>query len=139
MRWLLPFLLLAACSDGRPVQTEMPETADGSWVGQGRDRMCIANKGGTQQVGVITYGEGNNNCSLHATVKPAEHGMLVQAVGDRDCEFVIESDGRTARFPARLPDACDYYCGPTATLSGKSFTSSATASPPVDFAGDPLC
>ena len=139
MRWLLPILLLAACSEGRQAQTDIPVTADGIWLGQGRDRMCVANRGGTWQVGVIAYGEGNNNCSMRAAVKQAEHGMVVQAMGDRDCEFLIESDGKTARFPARLPDACDYYCGPTATLSGKSFTSSPTASPAVDFAGDPLC
>ena len=34
---------------------------------------------------------------------------------------------------------CAYYCGPGASISGKAFTENASASPAVDFAGDPLC
>ena len=88
---------------------------------------------------MIAFGEGDNNCSLKANVVLAEHGSLVEAIGDPACRFFIESDGRVLTFPTKLPAACAYYCGPGASLGGKKFSSSPDAEPATDFAGDPLC
>jgi hypothetical protein len=134
----LPILLLAACSTESETETEAPSRI-GIHAGPGRDRMCIARSGEAWRVGIVTYGEGDNNCTFRGKVVVAEHGMLVEALGDPDCRLLIEKEGETSRIGVPTPEACEYYCGPSATLSGRSFTHAPNASPAIDFAGDPLC
>jgi hypothetical protein len=138
MRFILPAALLVTTSCGQEGPAP-PQAETGNWKGSGRDRLCIAQTKEQWRVGVVTFGEANNNCTLRADVVDAEHGMLVQAIGDPACKFLIESDGLVSTFPARMPGACAYYCGPSASLAGKKFTSSPDAGPATDFAGDPLC
>ena len=131
----LSALLLTACSE----DVVAPSPAAGLFAGTGRDRLCISSAADAYRIGIVTYGEGDNNCTIQTKVTAAGHGSLVDALGDPACKFLIESDGTTLTLPERLPAACDYYCGPTAALAGKKFTRASDTTPATDLAGDPLC
>ena len=140
MRLVLPILLLLSACSKSTQQPDQPEAvATGLFAGKGRDRLCIANGTSGSHVGIVTYGDGDNNCTLKGKVTQAEHGMLVEAVGDPACKLLVESDGETLIVRMPDPKACDYYCAPGATMDDRSFKSDPSASPAVDFAGDPLC
>jgi hypothetical protein len=130
MRWLLPILLLTACS---PEPTE-PAAEHLHYAGAGRDRLCIAGLRG----GFITYGEGNANCSARGRVERSGNRITLMPDGDSDCRIIADLNGDGLRFGARSA-ACAYYCGPGADYAGKHLIDNASASPAVDFAGDPLC
>lgn len=132
MRYLiLTSLLLAACSP------EAPEIPAGRalYAGEGSDRLCLAG----DRAGLITYGKGDANCSVRGRAERAG-AQLVAIVpdGDPDCRIEArEADGSIRLGKAEA--SCTFYCGPGADFAGKAFTKSATASPAIDFAGDPLC
>lgn len=130
MRSLALVLLIAACSP------EAPESPAGRllYAGGGRDRLCLTGQRG----GFIVYGEGNANCSARGRVERSAGRLVLIPDGDPDCRIEATLDGDRLALGQRAP-ACDYYCGPGADFAGRGFTRSATASPPVDFAGDPLC
>lgn len=131
MRILPAFLLLTACSP------EAPELAEERtlYAGQGRDRLCIAG----DRVGFITYGSGDTNCSMQGRISQAgEHLFTIRPLGDADCRIDLIKDSGSVRL-GKMASACAYYCGPGADYAGKAFAKSGTASPAVDFAGDPLC
>ena len=141
MRPFLPiFFLLLACSEQSSQPPDQPEAvATGVFAGKGRDRLCIANEASGSHVGIVTYGDGDNSCTLKGNVTQAEHGMLVEAMGDPACKLLVESNGETLISRVPDPKACEYYCGPGATMADRSFRRDSSASPAVDFAGDPLC
>lgn len=127
---ILPFLLLSACS---------PEAADPPaerllYAGQGRDRLCVAAPRG----GFVVYGQGNANCSARGRIERSGDRLVLIPDGDPDCRIEARLSGGRLAFGPRA-DACAYYCGPGADYAGKVLAKSATASPAVDFAGDPLC
>ena len=133
-RTLLILPLIAACSR-EPAQ---PSLAVGTFAGEGRDRLCIAGEPGAYRAGLIAYGEADSNCSASGRLEQAGTGWALVPKGEGDCRIPVEIDGSSVRI-GQPPAACSYYCGPNAMLGGKSFRSSANASPAVDFAGDPLC
>ena len=141
MRPTLPLaLLLAACSGQSEQKPAQRQAGTGTFAGEGRDRYCIKRSGDDWRVGIVTYGPGNMNCTLKGKVVEAlNHDSLVEATGDKACRFQVTAEGDSLRLPQKLPAACDYYCGPGASLSGKTFKLDPSASPTVDFAGDPLC
>ena len=131
MRCLPLLLLLAACSPDAPE----PPTERTLYAGQGRDRLCIAG----ERIGFITYGQGDANCSVRGRVSRAGEQLLsIIPEGDEDCRIEATQQAGTIRLGRRAA-ACAYYCGPGADFAGKPFASSPSASPAVDFAGDPLC
>jgi hypothetical protein len=127
-------LLLAACSQ----QPAEPSIKSGTFAGQGRDRLCIAGEGGGLRAGLIAYGEGDLNCSASGSLQPAGEGWELVPKGEGDCRIPVEVDGNKVRI-GQPPASCAYYCGPTATMAGKSFDRSDMGSTAVDLAGDPLC
>ena len=130
MRALGLVLLLAACS---PKPAEPP--ADRLlYAGDGRDRLCVAGQRG----GLIAYGEGNANCSARGRIERSGNRLALIPDGDEDCRIEATFSGDSLRFAVRSA-ACAYYCGPGADFAGKALTKSGSASPAVDFAGDPLC
>ena len=131
MRFLPLILLLAACSPGTP--DKAPERA--LYSGEGRDRLCIAG----ERIGFIAYGQGDTNCSVRGRLDRAgEQSLVVIPDGDQDCRIPASQQGDVIRL-GTVKAACAYYCGPGASFAGKRFNKSASASPAVDFAGDPLC
>ena len=131
MRVLPLVLLLAACSQepaDRPAEKML-------YAGEGRDRLCLAG----DRVGFIAYGEGDANCSVRGRIDRAGEQLLtVLPDGDQDCRIELHEQGGTIRIGEAAAD-CSYYCGPGASFAGKGFARSESASPAVDFAGDPLC
>jgi hypothetical protein len=130
MRILVPVLLLAACSPEAP---EEP-TERQLYAGEGRDRLCVAGQRG----GFITYGAGDANCSARGRIERTGDQLALNPDGDSDCRIEAKVSGDRVALGARSA-ACAYYCGPGADYTGKGFAESASASPAVDFAGDPLC
>ena len=133
-------LLLVACSRQPAEQTGPAGTTAGIFSGQGRDRLCIANGAGVTQIGIVTYGEGDYNCTFKGKVgTQGGHEMLVEAIGDPACKLMIQSVGETLTVGVPNAKACEYYCGPTSTMADRSFKRDPSASSVVDLAGDPLC
>jgi hypothetical protein len=135
MRIILPFaLLITACSQ----QPTTPTLATGTFAGEGRDRLCIAGEAGAYRAGLIAYGQGDVNCSAAGHLEPAGASWVLVPKGEGPCRIPIEIQGNVARI-GQLPAECAYYCGPGATMAGRSYNRSDMGSKAVDLAGDPLC
>ncbi len=132
---LLSLLALTGCSKESPAP---PGAPGGTFIGAGRNAMCIAGGRGAQRAGIIVYGEGNLNCSASGTLEVAGGAMTLVPSGDAECRIPITLTAGTMTIGA-LPAACAYYCATGARLDGQAFTGSAEARPVTDFAGDPLC
>ena len=134
--FLVPLLLLAAC--GRDDAEAVPPTEEGSriavYAAQGRDRLCLSAAPGGQ-AGIITFAAtGDNNCSLRGSWTAA----AIRPAGDSACAIPIDRQGDTVTFGTPGP-ACAYYCGPGASLEGKTFVRMDRPAPVADIGGDPLC
>ena len=127
-------LLLAACSQ----QQAEPGVKPGTFAGEGRDRVCIAGEAGALQAALISYGNGDVNCSAAGRLEQAEGNWVLLPNGEGDCRIPLEIQGDAVHV-GQPPAACSYYCGPGATVAGKKFQRSESASKAVDLAGDPLC
>jgi hypothetical protein len=130
MRVLTLVLLLPACSP----ETAEPPAERLFYAGEGRDRFCAEGQRG----GFIIYGDADANCSARGRVERSADRFVLIPDGDADCRIEARLSGDRLAFGARS-DACAYYCGPGADYAGKALTRQASASPAVDFAGDPLC
>ncbi len=142
----LPFLVSAlfvtACGEqDASVATNQPpgaaaaQSATQTFAGQGRDRLCLDERGG--RAGLITYGESDANCSIRGAVQRTGERITIAPDGDQSCQVAGTVAGNRVRLGSRTPE-CAYYCGPTADFSGRSFRA-AEGGPVTDLAGDPLC
>ena len=127
-------LLLAACSQ----EPSQPSLTSGTFAGEGRDRLCVAGEAGAYSAGLIAYGTGDANCSASGALEPAGEGWVLVPRGEGDCRIPLQIEGNTVRV-GEPPAACSYYCGPGASLAGKTFNRSDTGAKAADLAGDPLC
>ena len=129
----LPFLvlLLAACS---PETSQEPPTKERLYAGEGRDRLCI--KG--SRAGFIAFGAGDANCTSRGRLERSGTDAMLLPDGDEDCRVPLQLTDERVTLAA-APAACSYYCGPGASFQGRAFTRSNSASPAIDFGGDPLC
>jgi hypothetical protein len=132
--FILFTLLLAGCSQ----EVDEPPLKTGNFAGQGRDRLCIAGEAGAYRAGLIAFGGGDVNCSIAGRLESAGANWRLTPKGEGACQIPLEIQGDIVRV-GQVPSSCAYYCGPGATLAGKSFSRSEMASKAVDFAGDPLC
>ena len=135
MRPILPLaLLLAACSQ----QPADPSLTTGTFAGEGRDRLCIAGEPGNYRGGLIAFGSGDINCSASGRIEEEGGQLALVPRGEGACRISLSIEGNIVRV-GQVPAACSYYCGPGASLAGKSFNRSDMGSKAVDLAGDPLC
>ena len=130
MRFLPLVLLLASCSQEA---AEAPAER-ALYAGDGRDRLCIAG----DRIGFIAFGEGDSNCSVRGRFERTNGRMIISPDGDADCRIEASQDGDRLVLGDRAA-ACAYYCGPGANFSAREFTRTPSATPAIDFAGDPLC
>ena len=136
---LAPFLLASACSrDELPAaEAEKGEAVVAGYTADGRDRMCLSLRPGGQ-AGVITYAAGSDsNCSMRGTWSDGA-GAAIKPIGDAACSVPVDSEGDVVTLGRPSP-GCAYYCGPGASLEGKTFTRMEKSEPVTDVAGDPLC
>lgn len=126
--------LLAACSQ----EAAPPSLATGTFAGEGRDRLCIAGEPGAYRAGLIAYAQGNANCSTAGRLEQAGASWTLVPKGEGDCRIPVAIDGNVVRI-GQSPAACSYYCGPGASLAGKTYNRADMGAKVVDFAGDPLC
>ena len=135
MRTILPLaLLLAACSQ----QPAEPTLSTGTFAGEGRDRLCIAGEAGNYRGGMIAFAEGDINCSASGRIEPQGGRFALIPRGEGACRIPLTIEGNTVRI-GQPPASCAYYCGPGATMAGKSFDRTDMGAKAVDLAGDPLC
>ncbi|HET9397941.1 MAG TPA: hypothetical protein VFO45_03905 [Sphingomicrobium sp.] len=127
-------LLLASCSQ-QPAQSTL---ATGTFAGEGRDRLCIAGELGAYRAGLIAYAPGDTNCSAAGRLEPQGTGWMLVPKGEGDCRIPLTIDGNSVQV-GQAPAACSYYCGPGATMAGKTFSRTETGAKVTDLAGDPLC
>ena len=130
MRILSIALLVAACS---PEEAEPPAERL-LYASEGRDRLCLAGGRG----GFIVYGQGDANCSARGRIERAGDRLVMVPDGDPDCRIEARLNGDRIALSART-EACAFYCGPGADYAGRGLAKTTSASPAVDFAGDPLC
>jgi hypothetical protein len=136
MRSLIPcFILLAACSQG---QESSLSIATGNFAGEGRDRLCIVGEAGNYRGGLIAFGAGEVNCSASGKIESENGQISLLPRGEGGCRIPISIEGDTARI-GEVPAACSYYCGPGASMAGKSFNRAGAGATATDLAGDPLC
>lgn len=140
MRALLISLtfLLSACGRDDPAASQTAEAVSegspetyASFAGSGRDRLCVG--GPNAAAAVMSYGDGDNNCLVRGRI---EGGALIPN-GDESCRIPVKETGDSIAIGT--PASCAYYCGPGATLAGKTFSRMDKPEPVTDIAGDPLC
>jgi hypothetical protein len=128
-------LLLSACSRG----ADPGSAVVGVYRDPDRDGLCIAREGQGFKAGLITYGDGDTNCSLNGSAEFRGDTLIVTPRGDFACFVEIRITNGVARI-AEQTKACAYYCGPEADYAGRELRKTPDAAIKVtDFTGDPLC
>jgi hypothetical protein len=131
---LLLAMLLAACSDQPAGQSLTP----GTFAAEGRDQLCIAAEGGAMRAGLIAYGQDDVNCSAAGSLQRIGETWVLVPKGEGDCRIPLDIQGNAVRV-GQPPASCSYYCGPGATMVGKTYQRADMGAKAVDLAGDPLC
>ena len=135
MRPILPLaLLLAACSQ----QPAEPTLTAGTYAGEGHDRLCIAGEPGNYRGGLIAFGAGDVNCSASGRIESQGNALALVPRGEGPCRIPLTIEDSTVRI-GQVPTACSYYCGPGASMAGKTYNRVDMGAKAVDLAGDPLC
>jgi hypothetical protein len=136
--FIFPLVLLtAACQQDQTEAGQKAQATSGTtevFASGPGDRLCL--KPGDGQVGIITYAAaGGSNCSVRGRI--AEPG-LIRPNGDEACEITYARTGNTIALK-EVGKSCAFYCGPGASLAGKTFARMDNGGGAVDLAGDPLC
>lgn len=160
---LLLFLLLAACgrddpaandqsapagpagpSAGRSEPRASPKTTlaglyeGGS--GEQKNQMCIVEKGGEAQFGLLVWGGAQSSCMGAGRAVRKGDRLTLTMTGDETCTIEATLTNGAVTLPAKLPLGCAYYCGARATFQSARFERSGDdVSKATDIAGDPLC
>ena len=137
---VIPLLLLTgACQQEAPVTGPGGQQKGGAitvYAGSGRDRLCLAEQGGTASF--ITYAASSDaNCTVQGSWSPAGP-QAIRPNEDRSCSITFNKDGRSVQLLAGGA-GCAYYCGLGASFAGKTFVRMDKPDQVTDFAGDPLC
>ena len=127
-------LILGACSKEVPDQSLTP----GTFAGEGRDRLCIAGGPNNYRAGLIAYGTGDTNCTASGRIDTEGGQIALVPSGDTTCRVPLTIEGNTVRV-GDVAATCSYYCGPGASMAGKTFNRSDMGAKAVDLVGDPLC
>ena len=136
--------LLTGCGRGdQPAAAEQSTEAQAraattlaTYAGEGRNRLCLDERAG--RAAFITYGQGDTNCTVQASVQRAGSAATLIPDGDETCRIELTTAGGTLRLGPASP-ACAYYCGPSASFANAEFRRTPQPQPVTDVAGDPLC
>lgn len=117
---LLPaaaLILVAGCSD----ESAAPLLKQGTYLGGGRNALCISGEAAPQHGAFIAFAPtGDNNCAAQGRVERQAGGWALVPAGEGDCRIPIISNGESLAF-GPVPATCAYYCGPGANFVGQQF------------------
>ncbi|HEX8511926.1 MAG TPA: hypothetical protein VF688_02335 [Allosphingosinicella sp.] len=111
--------------------------------GAQKNQMCIVEKGGEAQFGLLVWGGNQHSCSGAGRAVRKGDRLTLTMTGDETCTIEASLKDGALTLPATLPLGCAYYCGARASFAGARFTKSGSSESDVkkatDIAGDPLC
>ncbi len=111
--------------------------------GTQKNQMCIVEKGGEAQFGLLVWGGNEHSCSGAGRALRKGERLTLTMTGDETCTIDATLRDGVVTLPESLPLGCAYYCGARASFAGASFrksgSSEADAKKATDIAGDPLC
>jgi hypothetical protein len=108
--------------------------------GTPRSQMCIVEKGGKAQFGLVAWGSNLHSCSGAGDVVRSGEKLTLRMAGDETCTIEATLKDGIVTLPATLPEGCAYYCGDRASLARATFTRTGDdVLKAKDIAGDPLC
>ena len=111
--------------------------------GAQKNQMCIVEKGGDAQFGLLVWGGNLHSCSGAGRAVRKGERLTLTMTGDETCTIEAELKDSTVTLPGTLPLGCAYYCGARASLANATFartgTTEADTRKATDIAGDPLC
>jgi hypothetical protein len=111
-----------------------------SGPGAQKNQMCIVEKGGDAEFGLLVWGGNLHSCSGAGRASRQGERLTLTMTGDETCTIQATLKGGAVTLPEKLPLGCAYYCGARATLAGATFTRSGDdVKKATDIAGDPLC
>ena len=147
---LVLLLMLAACGRGesdnrsatKPAEPGSPAAASGEspasaaqpslaglyegGAGAQRNQLCMVEKGGRTQFGLVVWGSDLHSCSGAGDAVREGERLSLTMTGDETCRIDAAIRDGMVTFPATLPTGCAYYCGARARLSGARFAGPAT-------------
>lgn len=146
----------AAPAAAQPREERMSEVAEpredrtslvGLWEGgaaEHRNQLCLVEKSGRTQFGVVVWGPNLNSCSGAGEAERKGDSLTLRMTGDSACTIAAGVEGGRIVFRSAEGAGCrDYYCGHSARFDGAAFTrtgaGAAAAHKAKDIAGDPLC
>jgi hypothetical protein len=108
--------------------------------GAQKNQMCIVEKGGDAQFGLLVWGGNLHSCSGAGRAERVGDRLILTMTGDETCRIDASLKDGIVTLPAKLPLGCAYYCGARASLEGARFTRAGDdVKKATDIAGDPLC
>jgi hypothetical protein len=108
--------------------------------GATKNQMCIVEKGGEAQFGMLVWGANLHSCSGAGRAVREGDRLTLTMTGDETCTIAATlKDGRIT-LPESLPLGCEYYCAARASFAGAAFSRTGDdVKAAKDIAGDPLC
>jgi hypothetical protein len=111
--------------------------------GAQKNQMCIVEKGGDAQFGLLVWGGNLHSCSGAGRAVRSGDRLTLTMTGDETCTIEASLKDGVVTLPGKLPLGCAYYCAARASMAGARFTKSGSSKADVkkatDIAGDPLC
>ncbi|HEX8307619.1 MAG TPA: hypothetical protein VF645_04295 [Allosphingosinicella sp.] len=124
---------------GGSAQTRLAGLYEGG-SGAQKNQMCIVEKGGGAQFGLLVWGGNLSSCSGAGRAERKGDRLTLTMTGDETCTIDARLEDGVVTLPAKLPLGCAYYCGARASFAGASLTrTGADVKKATDIAGDPLC
>jgi len=122
-----------------PAKSALAGLYEGGSGGQ-KNQMCIVEKGGEAQFGLLVWGGAQSSCMGAGRAVRQGDRLTLTMTGDETCTIEASLKDGTVTLPAKLSLGCAYYCGARATFQAARFTRSGDdVSKATDIAGDPLC
>lgn len=144
----LLFLALAACrgaGEDRAVGTsELTGVYLGAGEGRQQDRICMIEvPQGDVRFGIVTLEPDRAACSGLGRVERSGANLQLIMEGEEPCVVPGTLNGTRVVLASVVPESCNYYCGPTASLAGKAFRktedTTEAALLAADLVGNSLC
>jgi hypothetical protein len=138
----------SAPPQGRPaaVAVAAPSSLAGYYEGGSAaapNQLCVVEKGGDAQFGIVVWGANLSACSGAGTVERDGDRLRLRMTGDQACTIAARLRGGAITVEGPTAASCSYYCGARVGFEGTSFARKGSTAADIakarDPAGDPLC